>query len=270
MFHEFIAARRIHERMYRRRPSVRSPGGGNIHGCDPHCALSESPTHWKTLREVIEVAQISGPMIHDAKIAALCIHEFASFGPRPPRFQPWFPAQGRTRSANPGRRAAATRLAASRTAGDLAGVELLQHDLVKLAIAACRSVYLHPSHPLAAGEMKFFRYGCIRRFLPLYSPARSARPVRRQCWMVAARSSRSPSPAQRFVHEGVDAGQTARRRCRDGLFLARSIDFSADEGGLRIRTRNSLARLTSSACQHPDHLLPSFLRLCAFGVEQSR
>ncbi len=35
--------------------------------------LNESPTHWKTLREVIEAAQITGPMIHDAKIAALCL-----------------------------------------------------------------------------------------------------------------------------------------------------------------------------------------------------
>ena len=35
--------------------------------------LSESPTHWKTLRELIEAAQITGPMIHDAKIAALCL-----------------------------------------------------------------------------------------------------------------------------------------------------------------------------------------------------
>jgi len=35
--------------------------------------LTETETHWKTLREVIEAAQISGPVIHDAKIAALCI-----------------------------------------------------------------------------------------------------------------------------------------------------------------------------------------------------
>ena len=35
--------------------------------------LNESPTHWKTLREVIEAARITGPMIHDAKIAALCL-----------------------------------------------------------------------------------------------------------------------------------------------------------------------------------------------------
>jgi len=35
--------------------------------------LSETPTHWKTLREVIEAGQISGPMIHAAKIAALCL-----------------------------------------------------------------------------------------------------------------------------------------------------------------------------------------------------
>jgi len=35
--------------------------------------LSESDAHWLTLRECIEVGRISGPQIHDARVAALCV-----------------------------------------------------------------------------------------------------------------------------------------------------------------------------------------------------
>ena len=35
--------------------------------------LSEGPEHWSELRGLVEAGQISGPRIHDARIAALCI-----------------------------------------------------------------------------------------------------------------------------------------------------------------------------------------------------
>ena len=35
--------------------------------------LAESGTHWPTLRATLEAGRISGPHVHDARIAALCI-----------------------------------------------------------------------------------------------------------------------------------------------------------------------------------------------------
>ena len=35
--------------------------------------LAETPDYWTTLRSIITASQVSGPMIHDARIAALCI-----------------------------------------------------------------------------------------------------------------------------------------------------------------------------------------------------
>ena len=35
--------------------------------------LAESGTHWATLRATLEAGRISGPMVHDARVAALCI-----------------------------------------------------------------------------------------------------------------------------------------------------------------------------------------------------
>ncbi len=35
--------------------------------------LSETPDYWVILRPIISYSQISGPMIHDARIAVLCI-----------------------------------------------------------------------------------------------------------------------------------------------------------------------------------------------------
>ena len=40
--------------------------------------LAETPVHWKTLRDVIEPARISGAVVHDAKIVALCIQHGVS------------------------------------------------------------------------------------------------------------------------------------------------------------------------------------------------
>jgi toxin-antitoxin system PIN domain toxin len=34
--------------------------------------LSETPTHWPTLRAVMAAGRIGGPQVHDARIAALC------------------------------------------------------------------------------------------------------------------------------------------------------------------------------------------------------
>jgi uncharacterized protein len=35
--------------------------------------LTESPTHWEKLRGLLDAGRVSGPMVHDAKIAALCV-----------------------------------------------------------------------------------------------------------------------------------------------------------------------------------------------------
>jgi toxin-antitoxin system PIN domain toxin len=35
--------------------------------------LEEGPTHWHTLQEMVEQAKVRGPIIHDARIAALCL-----------------------------------------------------------------------------------------------------------------------------------------------------------------------------------------------------
>lgn len=35
--------------------------------------LSETADYWTTLRPIIAASQINGPMIHDARIAALCV-----------------------------------------------------------------------------------------------------------------------------------------------------------------------------------------------------
>lgn len=35
--------------------------------------LSETPDYWLKLRQIINSSQVSGPMIHDARIASLCI-----------------------------------------------------------------------------------------------------------------------------------------------------------------------------------------------------
>ena len=35
--------------------------------------LHESPAHWSTLRQLLEAGHVMGPMVHDARIAALCL-----------------------------------------------------------------------------------------------------------------------------------------------------------------------------------------------------
>ncbi len=36
--------------------------------------LAEDPHYWSTLRSLLRTARVAGPEIHDARIAALCIH----------------------------------------------------------------------------------------------------------------------------------------------------------------------------------------------------
>ena len=35
--------------------------------------LSESESYWKQLRDLLQTARVSGPQIHDARVAALCL-----------------------------------------------------------------------------------------------------------------------------------------------------------------------------------------------------
>lgn len=35
--------------------------------------LAETERHWSTLREMIDKARLQGPMVHDARIAAICL-----------------------------------------------------------------------------------------------------------------------------------------------------------------------------------------------------
>lgn len=41
----------------------------------PNChALAEGPGYYETLQRVVEAGKVRGPVIHDARIAALCLH----------------------------------------------------------------------------------------------------------------------------------------------------------------------------------------------------
>jgi predicted nucleic acid-binding protein len=35
--------------------------------------LTEAPTHWSTLRSQLQAGRITGPRVHDARVAALCL-----------------------------------------------------------------------------------------------------------------------------------------------------------------------------------------------------
>jgi uncharacterized protein len=35
--------------------------------------ISEGSTHWPTLRTLVDAGQVTGPLVHDARIAALCL-----------------------------------------------------------------------------------------------------------------------------------------------------------------------------------------------------
>ena len=42
--------------------------GGNLH------LIGESDGYWGKLREIAGAARVQGPLIHDARIVALCLH----------------------------------------------------------------------------------------------------------------------------------------------------------------------------------------------------
>ena len=54
--------------------------------------LAESPAHWSTLKDLVSRARVQGPLVHDARVAALCLEhgvktlwsadrDFARFAP---------------------------------------------------------------------------------------------------------------------------------------------------------------------------------------------
>lgn len=72
--HEFFAIV-THPKIYRQ-PSTPMQAAAAIHAwmASPRLVfLHESPSYWETLTRLIEAGRIRGPMIHDARIAALCI-----------------------------------------------------------------------------------------------------------------------------------------------------------------------------------------------------
>ena len=43
-----------------------------------HVLLSEGPGYWDVLQALLKTSKVSGPQVHDARIAALCLHNRAS------------------------------------------------------------------------------------------------------------------------------------------------------------------------------------------------
>lgn len=40
--------------------------------------LTETPRHWQVLRDILQNSEVTGPLVHDARIAAICIqHEIS-------------------------------------------------------------------------------------------------------------------------------------------------------------------------------------------------
>jgi toxin-antitoxin system PIN domain toxin len=56
-----------------------TPAGGAIEQVDDWLRspalvlLAESQPHWETLRKLLETGRVAGPLVHDAKIVALCL-----------------------------------------------------------------------------------------------------------------------------------------------------------------------------------------------------
>jgi hypothetical protein len=40
--------------------------------------ISETPNHWESIKELIRSSQAKGPMVHDARIAAICLQHGVS------------------------------------------------------------------------------------------------------------------------------------------------------------------------------------------------
>jgi uncharacterized protein len=41
--------------------------------CPTLALLSESPNHWSALKPMLTAARVQGPLVHDARVAALCL-----------------------------------------------------------------------------------------------------------------------------------------------------------------------------------------------------
>ena len=72
--HEFFAVV-THPRIY----APPSTPDQAIHQIDAWLAspslvlLTEGPDHWTVLRELVEKGKVAGPLVHDARVAAICI-----------------------------------------------------------------------------------------------------------------------------------------------------------------------------------------------------
>ena len=77
--HEFFAIV-THPRIYKR-PSKPSEALAAIDAWTESSSLEflhESPSYWNTLVTMVQAGKIRGPMIHDARIAAICIDNGAT------------------------------------------------------------------------------------------------------------------------------------------------------------------------------------------------
>lgn len=77
--HEFFAIV-THPRIYRQ-PSTPAQATATIDAWSASPTLEflhESPTYWATLTRLIDAGKIRGPMIHDARIAAICLDNGAT------------------------------------------------------------------------------------------------------------------------------------------------------------------------------------------------
>jgi hypothetical protein len=45
----------------------------NWRACPTFRCIAEGPVHWETLQRVLRDGRVQGPMVHDARIAAVCI-----------------------------------------------------------------------------------------------------------------------------------------------------------------------------------------------------
>jgi uncharacterized protein len=73
--HEFIAIA-THPRIYKPASSLQQALGfvDALLACVPLELLSESPGYFEKLKALASAASLSGPRIHDARIAAICLH----------------------------------------------------------------------------------------------------------------------------------------------------------------------------------------------------
>ena len=73
--HEFISIS-THPRIYRPpTPLQTACEAAGVWLDSPYCeCLAEGPGYWEVLTALARKAKLAGPMIHDARIAALCLH----------------------------------------------------------------------------------------------------------------------------------------------------------------------------------------------------